>query len=167
MQVTDQGVAVQEVINEIKLAIKEANISAANEYRDLRVSSVKLTLHVLATRSLGGRLEFRVPFIGMQIKLGTKITRSDTNEIEISLTPPALSAGAEVRGSIDDALVEAIETIRAAVVSGAGGDDPFVLDEATVTLSFAVTQDGEISVGVDGSLTHELTHTITLGLAPA
>jgi hypothetical protein len=168
VKVTGQGIAVQDVIAAVKLAIKEANISAADEDRDLRVSSVKLTLHALATRSLGGRLDFRVPFIGMQVKVGTKMTRSDTHEIDISLTPPAQPAGAEVReATMDDALIEAIETIRAAVACAAGGDDPFVLNDATVTLSFAVTADGEISIGVDGGLSEELTHTLTLGLAPA
>lgn len=167
MKVTDQGIAVQEVIAAVKLAIREANISAADEDRDLRVSSVKLTLHVLATRSLGGRLDFRVPFIGMQVMVGTKITRSDTHEIEINLVPPAQPIGAAVReATMDYALVEAIETIRAAMVSGADGDDPFVLNHATITLSFAVLADGEISIGVDGGLSEELTHRITLGLAP-
>jgi hypothetical protein len=167
VRVTDQGASVEEVISDVKLAIKEANISAADEDRDLRVSSVQLKLHVLATRSLGGRLEFRVPVIGMQVKLGRKLTKADTSEIEISLVPPAGPAGAEIRGGIDDALVEAIETIRAAIAAGAGGNDPFIFQDAKVTLSFAVTADGEISIGVDGSLTEELTHTLTLGLGPA
>jgi hypothetical protein len=47
--------------------------------------------------------------------------------------------------------VEAIETIRAAVASAAGGDDPFVLNESTITISFAVTAEGTISIGVNGT----------------
>jgi hypothetical protein len=46
----------------------------------------------------------------------------------------------------------AIETIRAAVASAAGGDDPFVLDDSTITIPFAVTAEGTISIGVNGSL---------------
>jgi hypothetical protein len=46
----------------------------------------------------------------------------------------------------------AIETIRAAVASAAGGDDPFVLNDSTITISFAVTAEGTISIGVNGSL---------------
>jgi len=168
VKITDQGAAVPDVIADVKLAIREANVSAADENRDLRVSSVRLTLHALATRSIGGRLDFRIPFIGMAVTVGTKVTRSDTHEIEINLAPPGEPAGLEVREApLDTALVDAIETIRAAVASAAGGDDPFVLNDATITLSFAVTAEGEISIGLDGGLGHELTHTLTLGLKPA
>jgi hypothetical protein len=63
--------------------------------------------------------------------------------------------------------VEAIETIRAAVTSAAGGDDPFVLNDSTITISFAVTAEGTISIGVNGSLSDELTHTLVVSLVPA
>jgi hypothetical protein len=63
--------------------------------------------------------------------------------------------------------VEAIETIRAVVATAAAGDDPFVLNDSTITISFAVTAEGSISIGVNGSLSDELTHTLTLGLVPA
>jgi hypothetical protein len=166
--VTDQGVAVQDVIAAVKLAIREASISAADQDRDLWVSSVGLVLHALAVRSLGGALDFRVPFVGMQLRFGAKVTRSDTHQIEINLAPPEPAPGLAVRSAaLDDALVEAVETIRAAVASAAGGEDPFVLTSATITLSFAVTAEGDISIGVDGGLSNELTHTLTLGLAPA
>jgi len=79
VKVTDQGVAMPDVIADVKLAIKEANISATDEDRDLRVGSVILTLHALAARSAGGGLDFRLPFIGMQVKVGSRVTRSDTH----------------------------------------------------------------------------------------
>ena len=63
--------------------------------------------------------------------------------------------------------MEAIETIRAAVASAAGGDDPFVLNDSTITISFAVTAEGTISIGVNGSLSDELTHTLVVSLVPA
>ena len=67
---------------------------------------------------------------------------------------------------LDDVLVEAIETIRAAVASAASGDDPFVLNDSTIRISFAVTAEGSISIGVNGSLSDELTHTLVLALVP-
>jgi hypothetical protein len=159
---------VQDVVAAVKLAIKEANVSATDQSRDLKVSSVALTLHALVTRSIGGGLDFRIPFIGMQIKVGAKVTKRDTHKIEISLVPPGQPPGAEVReAALDVALVDAIETIRAAVIGAADGDDPFILNDATITLSFAVTAEGEISIGVDGGLSEELTHTLILGLTPA
>jgi len=36
-----------------------------------------------------------------------------------------------------------------------------------VTIEFGVTAEGYISIGVDGSLSDELTHTLVLGLVPA
>ncbi len=63
--------------------------------------------------------------------------------------------------------MDAIKTIRTAVASAASGDDPFTLTESAVDISFAVTAEGTISLGVNGGLTNELTHTLTLCLVPA
>ena len=168
MNVTEDGIAIPEVIDAVKRAIKAASVSATDQERDMRVASVGLTLHALATRSSGGGLDFRIPFIGMEVQLGAKVTTRDTQQIDISLTPPTEGLlTAEIRdGGLDDVLTEAIETIRAAVASAATGDDPFVLGGATITLSFAVTKEGSISIGVNGSLGDELTHTLTLALVP-
>ncbi len=158
----------QDVIAAVKLAIREANVSATDEDRDLRVSSVKIVLHALAIRSVGGSLSFTVPFIGMPIRFGAKVTRSDTHEIEINLGPPAQETGVEIReASLDLALVDSIETIRAVVATAAEGDDPFILNDAKIRLSFAVTAEGEISIGTDGSLSDEITHSLVLALVPA
>jgi Trypsin-co-occurring domain 2 len=168
VKVTADGVPVQDVIAAVKLAIKEANVSATDEGRDLRVGSVNLVLHALATRSVGGGLSFTVPFIGMPVRFGAKVTRSDTHEIEINLAPPAQEPGEEVReASLDLVLVDSIETIRAVLAAAADGDDPFILNDAKITLSFAVTAEGEISIGMDGSMSDEVTHSLVLALVPA
>lgn len=168
MKVTEDGVPVQDVIAAVKLAIKEANVSATDEGRDLRVDSVKLILHALVTRVIGGGLNFTVPFIGMPVRMGTKVTKSDTHEIEINLIAPGQKDGHEIReASLDLALVDAIETVRTVVISTADGDDPFTLNDAKITLSFAVTADGDISIGIDGSMTDEVTHTLVISLIPA
>jgi hypothetical protein len=41
-----------------------------------------------------------------------------------------------------------------------------VLSAGKVDISFAITQAGTISLGVDGELANELTHTLRLGLVP-
>jgi Trypsin-co-occurring domain 2 len=167
VNVTESGVPVPDVIDAVKRAIKAAGVSATDQGRDLLVGSVALTLHAVATRSAGGGLDFRVPFIGMRVQLGAKLTTRDTHEIAINLTPPLPADRPEIRdGGLDDVLADAIATIRAAVASAAGGDDPFVLKDSAITLSFAVTAEGSISVGVNGSLSDELTHTLTLALVP-
>ncbi|MGP0024428.1 MAG: trypco2 family protein [Streptosporangiaceae bacterium] len=168
MQVSEDGVAIPELIETVKQAIKTANISSNDLNRELRVGSVRLTLNAVATRSVGGGVEFRIPFIGMQIKVGSKLTRRDTHQIDINLVPPDLKGRPELRdGDLGSVFVDAINTIRAAVASAATGDDPFVLTESSVNISFAITAEGIISLGVDGELANQLTHTLTLGLIPA
>jgi hypothetical protein len=104
----------------------------------------------------------------MPVRLGTKVTKSDTHEIEINLAPPDHEAGHEIReASLERALVDAIETIRAVVASTASGDDPFTLNDAKITLSFAITADGEISIGIDESMTNEVKNTLILSLISA
>jgi hypothetical protein len=167
LKVTDDGVPVQDVIEAVKAAIKEANVSETDEGRDLRVDSVRLVLHALATRTIGGGLTFTVPFVGMPVRFGSKVTRRDTHEIEINLAPPEIERGEEVRGaSIDQALAESIETVRAVLASASTGDDPFMLNDAKITLSFAVTAEGTISIGIDGSINDEITHSLVLALIP-
>jgi plasmid maintenance system antidote protein VapI len=84
------------------------------------------------------------------------------------LVPPDLKDRPELRdGDLGSVFVDDINTIRAAVASAATGDGPFTLTESAVNISFAVTAEGAISLGADGGLTNELTHTLTLGLVPA
>jgi hypothetical protein len=168
VRVTEDGVPIPELLETVKRSIKTASVSSTDLDRDLRVGSVQLTLNAVATRSLGGGLDFRIPFIGMQVKLGSKLTKQDTHRIDISMVPPDLKDRPELRdGDLESVFVDAINTIRAAVASAATGDDPFTLTESSVNISFAVTAEGTISLGVDGGLANELTHTLTLGLVPA
>lgn len=168
MRVCDDGVPIPELVETVKQAIKAANVSNTDRDRDLRVGSVRLILNAVATRSFGGGVDFRIPFIGMQVKLGNKLTKKDTHRIDINLVPPDLKGRPELRDAdLGSVFVEAINTIRAAVASAASGDDPFTLAESNVEISFAVTAEGTISIGVDGALNNELTHTLSLRLVPA
>lgn len=168
MRVTENGVPVQDLVEAVKQAIKAANVSSSSAGRDLRIGSVRLLLHAVATRSYGGGLNFHIPLIGTEVKLGGKTTRQEAHEIEIALVPPAPAERTELRGGeIGPVLVEAIETIRATVDAAAGGDDPFILDKSTVKIAFGVTAEGDISIGVNGSLSNELNQTLILTIAPA
>jgi Trypsin-co-occurring domain 2 len=168
VRVTDSGMPVQDLIEAVKQAIKVANVSRTTDGRDLQIGSVRLTLHAVATRSYGGGLNFRIPLIGTEVNLGGKLSRQDTHKIEINMVPPAPKVRPELRDSnLGDAVVEAIETIRAALAAAAEGEDPFVLEESKITIVFGVTSEGDISVGVNGSLNDELTQSLTLSLVPA
>ena len=61
--------------------------------------------------------------------------------------------------------MEAIETVRAVMARAAEGEDPFTLSDSSMELSFGVSQDGSISLGVDGDLADEITHTLRVSIA--
>jgi hypothetical protein len=166
MRVPDEGVPVDTLIGVIKDSVKQAGVSRTSQTRDLQVASVQLILDVVANKTAGGGVDFRVPFIGMKLSLGAKVTKKDTHTIDITLVPPEERDTRQVRGDVEEVLVNAIATIRDVMTQAAEGDDPWVLSASTIDISFAITQTGTISLGVDGELANELTHTLRLGLAP-
>jgi len=167
VKVTDAGVPVGALIAVVKDSVKQARVSRTSETRDLQVTSVQLILQVVASKSTGGRLEFCVPFIGMKLSLGAEVTKKDTHTIDITLMPPEKRDARQVRGGdVEDVLVNAIATIRDVTAKAAEGDDPWVLSASIIDICFAITQTGTISLGIDGELANELTHTLRLGLAP-
>jgi hypothetical protein len=168
VKVTDQGVPVDTLISVVKDSIKMAGVSRTVQTRDLRVASVRLILEVVASKTAGGGLDFRVPFIGMKLHVGAKVTKKDTHTIDMTLVPPEDGDTRQVRGGeVEDALVNAIATIRHVMNKAAEGNDPWLLSAGTIDLAFAITRTGTITLGADGELASELTHTLSLGLAPA
>ena len=138
MKVTDDGVPVGALIRVVKESIKRAGVSRTSQTRDLQVASVQLILDVVASKTAGGGLDFRVPFIGMKLRVGTKVTKKDTHTIDISLIPPAGRDTRKVRGGeVEDVLVNAIATIRDVITKAAEGDDPWLLSAGIIDISFA------------------------------
>lgn len=169
MEVTSQGVPVNALIGAVKDSLKKAGLSRDNADSDLQVASVRLVLNVVATESAGGKLDFRVPFIGMKLSVGAKVTRQDTHRIDITLEPPPPDPDyRETRGDIETALVDAITTIRGVMASAAGdGDDePWFLSTSEVEISFVITKEGSISLGAEGEFTNEVTNKLLLVLKP-
>jgi len=161
----NDGIPVDDLVATIKSAIKHANISDADTDRDLRVTSVHLVLHTVATATNGGGVDFRVPFIGMQMKFGGKVSRQDTHTMELTLIPEDLADEHEIRdGRVEQVLVDAIETTRRIVARAGSGDDPFALKESSVEISFAVEESGTVALGFEGEFKNEVTHTLRLSL---
>jgi hypothetical protein len=160
------GMPVDDLVATIKTAIRHTEISDADPNRDLRVTSVKLTLHTVATATAGGGVDFRVPLLGMQLKVGRKVSRQDTHTLELVLVPEDKADEFEVRdGKVEAVLVDAIGTLRRIVAQAGAGEDPFELEDSSVELSFAVTEGGTITLGFEGELRNEVTHTMKLSLA--
>jgi hypothetical protein len=166
VQVTDAGIPVPALITMVKEAVKRAGVSGSSSQGDLRVESVQLVLQALASTTAGGELDIRIPFIGMRLRAGAKVTGQDTHTIDMTLKPPDQPTRKVRGGNVEDALVDAIVTIRSAMAHAAAGDDPWILSTGTVDISFGVTRTGSISLGANGELTDEITHTLRLRLIP-
>lgn len=132
------------------------------------MTSVQLSLHTVAARRAGGGIDFCVPFLGMRMSMGGVVTRRDTHTVDIVMEPRDLSAQHEIRdGEIEAVLVESIDTIRSVIARAVEGDDPFLLHDSAVELSFAVAKDGSITLGFNGEFKNEIAHTLRIGLGPA
>lgn len=119
------AMAVDDLVSTIKTAIRHAEISDADPNRDLRVTSVQLILHTVATATAGGGVDFRVPLLGMQLKIGGKVSRQDTHTLELTLVPEDQVDEFEVRdGKVEAVLVDAIGTLRRIVAQAGAGEDP-------------------------------------------
>ena len=141
-----RGMPVEMLIEKVKDAIVYAGVSQESPDHDLT---------------------FRVPVVGMELKAGAKVARRDTHTIDIILKPPTAPGTLAVRGDdVEDALVNAIDTIRAVMTSAATGTDPWVVCTSTADISFVLTKEGKISLGVEGELASEVTQTLRLSLIP-
>lgn len=163
----DAGMPVDELIAKVKDALIEAGVTSADHGAGLRVHSVQLILEVIATGTVGGRLNFRVPFIGTDFAVGGKRTRRDMHTIDITLVPPTQPSPGAARGDIRDVLVQAIRRVSQTVASASEGEDPWYLSTAKVDICFGVTKEGTISVTAEAGMANETTNTLRLSLESA
>lgn len=87
MNVTDDGVPVEDMVAAVKSAVTQSNMSVTDTERDLRITSVRLTLHAVAAATAGSSWNFRLPFLGMKLKIGRSVSKRDTHLIEMTLVP--------------------------------------------------------------------------------
>jgi hypothetical protein len=72
-----------------------------------------MILRVTVTTTLGGGISFRVPVLGMQMRLGARSTWQNTHTLDIMLKPPAQPLSHELRDiDVEEVLVDAISTVR-------------------------------------------------------
>lgn len=76
----------------------------------------------------------------MKFRAGTKVTGQDTHRIDMTLKPPDQHTRAVRGGNVEDALVDAIITIRTAMTYAAAREDPWDLSAGTVDITFGVTR---------------------------
>jgi hypothetical protein len=69
------------------------------------VASVYLSLHTIAASTAGGRLDFRIPVLGMKPKIGGSVTRQDTHALEMTLVPKSADEHEVRDGEVETVLV--------------------------------------------------------------
>jgi len=152
---SEDGVAITEILGQVKKAIKVANLSGQDT--DLKITKLKVGINAIATGTAGGGFDLQVPIIGMRLKAGGKVSPQDTHRIEVEMEP--MPDRYEIRsGDVQRAIVDAAEAIRAISRSAMEGEDPFLVSKSSLSLSFLVTREGAITLGVEGELRDEITH---------
>ena len=103
-------------------SIRRAGVSSTSQTRDLQVASVQLILEVVASKTAGGGVDFRVPFIGMKLRVGAQVTKKDTHTIDMTLVPPDLLGQYETRdGEIETVLAQHAAVKECVVLARADG----------------------------------------------
>jgi hypothetical protein len=129
---------------------------------------VQLVLKTIASETAGGGVDFRIPFLGMNLQVGGSVTTRDTHTLNITLVPPNLGPRPELRdGDVATVLADSVSTIRKIVAEASGGDDPFELKTGSVELNFAVTRNGSITLGFNGELNGQVSHALRVSIAVA
>jgi hypothetical protein len=127
VNISDEGAPLDTQIEVIKASVKRGGISRTSKTRDLRVASIQLILEAIASNVARSGVDFRVPFIGMKLKLGGRVTKKPEGHSHYRYHPSSPEdIGRQVRGGeeVEEALVNAIEAIRSVTSKAAEGDDP-------------------------------------------
>jgi hypothetical protein len=146
-----------EAIRSIKAAITESQPGLENA--GLEVTKVELALATALTKEVGGG--FKIKIIGVE----AHHTRADTQTLTLDLTPTKRRLEG-LGPSLADELADAIVATAAAMAEAAAGEPRFDLEEASVALEVEVSNDGKVTIFVEGSGEKASTNTLTLTLKP-
>jgi hypothetical protein len=124
----------------------------------LAVSKVQLALETALTWEAGVGFKIKI------IDLEATHTHASSQTLTLDLTP-----GPQLEGlgpSLAEELEQAIVATAAATREAAATEPRFGLDEASVALQVAISNDGKVAVFVSGGGEKTTTHTLTVTLQP-
>jgi hypothetical protein len=153
----------EEVVRQIKEAINAFQREAAAEGKGIEIKAVDLSLEAVALRDAGGQLKFTVPFVGLEVEIGGKLAKEQTQTINLTLFPTK-QVEEFSPPEIGPELLEGMRVIREAVRYAAEGEPRFDLREPKVELSFVVTKEGKVTLFVAGEMKDTITHKAKLTL---
>jgi len=152
---------IDKVVDQVKKAVIEVDKDRPSGTDRLPIKDVGLTLRAGVKKEAGGDFKFKL--FGHDFGGGGKLTRDDTQTIELKLTP---RKGAEAFGKEDvsEKLVEAIRSIRDSASDAAASEPRFDMSEASVELNFEIDKHGEINFIVAGAGDKTTSQTVKLTL---
>lgn len=95
--VSETGIGLAAAIETLRDEILTAHTSAAGSSVQFPVTSIKLDLQVVATRSADGKAGFCVPFVNVQLGGSAGWQRETTQTVSVTLGSPIDAAGNPVR----------------------------------------------------------------------
>ena len=160
------GLDIDEVIKQVKEAIRSAQALDPGDGPGVEVSQVELTLKAYAQTTAGAEVKFKNPFLDQEFGFTGGASEEATHTLQIAfepVPPDALAKGLE--RPIKTQLVAGITTIRRSLRAAAGGDTPLTLKTASVALDFVLDAKGQASLVVRGSLEKKWSNTVKLSLS--
>lgn len=167
MEVASDSVAIRNLVDVIKSSICEVQGAAEPRSGELVAASAELTLHVMMDTTVGGKVDLRVPVIGAHLRIGGRRARHRMHTVNVTLVPEHYGRSRHDHGAGDPELVMALSAIRDLMDSTGTGGHSWSVAGGTVQVSFAVTDEGSISVGLNSERSDEHVHTLQLELQPA
>jgi hypothetical protein len=146
------GARLESVIDSVRESLNEAQTNNVPGFPPLK--SVTIKLQTVASRSVGGQVQFLV------FSLGTRYTSDAASTVELEMVPPKTSERESVAGGpeLKDALAQAINLAKVGVLKASKGSPPLVMKNISIDLKFAVESQGSggatvtlVPLGIEGS----------------
>ena len=161
------GLDIEDLISQVKDAVRLAEILDPGDGPGIEVSMVHLTLNAYALTGGGAEIKFKIPFINQDFGYASGGSEEETHTIELAFEP-VRSVGT-VKGlqqRVKTQLVESVTAIRRSLKAAAGGEVPFEMKTASVTLDFVLDAKGQISLVVRGGVEKNWSNRVKLSLVP-
>jgi hypothetical protein len=146
------GARLEAVVDAVREALNEAQTNNVSGFPALK--SVTIKLQTVASRSVGGQVQFLV------FSLGTRYTSDAASTVELEMVPPKTSERELIAAvpQLKDALAQAINLAKVGVLKASKGSPPLVMKNISIDVKFAVEAQGSggatvtlVPLGIEGS----------------
>jgi hypothetical protein len=159
------GARLEAVVDSVRVALNEAQTNNVPGFPPLK--SVTIKLQTLASRSVGGQVQFLV------FSLGTRYSTDAASTMELEMVPPKTTERESALAGPDlkEALAQAITLAKVGVLRASKGSPPLVMKNISIEVKFAVELQGSggatvtlVPLGIEGSgrISRQKIQTVTL-----